>query len=363
MSLKVHNLRKSFGSTTVLNGIDLDVQQGELLVLLGASGCGKSTLLHCIAGLETIAAGKILIKENEIHNLPPADRNVAMVFQNYALYPTMTAARNITFALECEGVSKSDQRKALSRIAGLLKIQDLLDRKPRQLSGGQRQRVAIGRALVREPDIFLMDEPMSNLDAQLRLEMRGELRALHETLGATMIFVTHDQTEAMSLATRIAVMDKGQIHQIGTPYDLYYYPSSRFVAEFIGTPPINLVSGTLRHIDDLTIFQNDHLRLDLTSYRFSKPPQDGSKVIMGIRPESVIPTTPATLPGGETNLEMTIKDVEMTGGDVFVHLTKGDMRVTTRMPSSTNIRAGNQLDISFSLEAVSLFDPIRGIRL
>ena len=261
MSLSIHNLHKSFGQTPVLNGIEIDATQGEFLVLLGASGCGKSTLLHCIAGLEPITSGEIFIKEKAVQDLLPADRNVAMVFQNYALYPTMTVARNITFGLECSGASKAEQHDALQRVSGLLKIQDLLDRKPRQLSGGQRQRVAIGRSLVRNPDLFLMDEPMSNLDARLRLEMRSELRSLHASLGATMVFVTHDQTEAMSLATRVAVMDQGRIRQIGTPYDLYHTPNSLFVAEFIGTPGINLVLGTLHRHGDSVVFQKKNKKL------------------------------------------------------------------------------------------------------
>ncbi|SVD83022.1 uncharacterized protein METZ01_LOCUS435876, partial [marine metagenome] len=255
MSLVIHDLHKSFGQTSVLNGIEVNAKQGEFFALLGASGCGKSTLLHCIAGLDPIDKGEIFIKERPVQNLPPAERNVAMVFQNYALYPTMTVARNITFGLECSGASKSVQAEALARVSDLLKIQDLLDRKPRQLSGGQKQRIAIGRSLVRNPDLFLMDEPMSNLDTQLRLEMRGELRSLHEKLGTTMVFVTHDQTEAMSLASQIAVMEQGRILQVGTPYDLYHTPNSLFVAKFIGTPGINVLPGSLRQTDHTFVFE------------------------------------------------------------------------------------------------------------
>ena len=363
MSLSIHNLRKSFGQNPVLNGIEIDAAQGEFLVLLGASGCGKSTLLHCVAGLEPITSGEIFIKEKAVQDLPPADRNVAMVFQNYALYPTMTVARNITFGLECSGASKLEQRDALQRISRLLKIQDLLDRKPHQLSGGQRQRVAIGRSLVRDPDLFLMDEPMSNLDARLRLEMRGELRSLHATLGTTMVFVTHDQTEAMSLATRVAVMDQGRIRQVGTPYDLYHTPNSVFVAEFIGSPGINLVPGTLHRRGDSVFFRKDDLNLDLRSYQFTSVPQEGAAILLGIRPESLVPASlqPTSYP--PNSLEMTVADVEMTGGDLNVHLKMNNIDLTTRMTSSTRVRLGDQVKISLNLDAISLFDPVQGTRL
>jgi len=363
MSLSIHNLHKSFGQTTVLNGIEIDAAQGEFLVLLGASGCGKSTLLHCVAGLEPITSGEIFIKEKSVQDLLPADRNVAMVFQNYALYPTMTVARNITFGLECRGTSKSEQRDALQRVSSLLKIQDLLERKPRQLSGGQRQRVAIGRSLVRNPDLFLMDEPMSNLDARLRLEMRSELRSLHEALGATMVFVTHDQTEAMSLATRVAVMDQGQIRQIGTPYDLYHAPNSLFVAEFIGTPGINLVPGTLHRQGDSIVFQKNDLHLSLESYRFTSTPQEGTATLLGIRPESLVPASSQPASDSSNSLEMIVADVEMTGGDLHVHLKNNGIDLTTRMASSKRVRPGDKIDIYINLDAISLFDPTQGTRL
>ena len=298
-----------------------------------------------------------------MQDLLPADRNVAMVFQNYALYPTMTVARNITFGLECSGASKSEQRDALQRISSLLKIQDLLERKPRQLSGGQRQRVAIGRSLVRNPDLFLMDEPMSNLDARLRLEMRGELRSLHATLGATMVFVTHDQTEAMSLATRVAVMDQGRIHQIGTPYDLYHAPNSLFVAEFIGTPGINLVPGTLHHHGDSIVFQKNDLNLNLESYQFTSTPEEGTTTLLGIRPESLIPASSQSASDSLSSLEMIVADVEMTGGDLHVHLKKNGIDLTTRIASSKRVRPGDKIEIYINLDSISLFDPTQGTRL
>ena len=289
-----------------------------------------------------ITSGEIFIKEKAVQDLLPADRNVAMVFQNYALYPTMTVARNITFGLECSGVSKSEQRDALQRVSSLLKIQDLLERKPRQLSGGQRQRVAIGRSLVRNPDLFLMDEPMSNLDARLRLEMRSELRSLHASLGATMVFVTHDQTEAMSLATRVAVMDQGRIRQIGTPYDLYHTPNSLFVAEFIGTPGINLLLGTLHQHGDSVVFQKNDLNLSLQNYKFTSVPEEGAVTLLGIRPESLVPASLKPASSSCNSLEMIVADVEMTGGDLHVHLKKNGIDLTTRMASSKRVRPGDK---------------------
>jgi multiple sugar transport system ATP-binding protein len=363
MSLVIHDLHKSFGQTSVLNGIEINAKQGEFFALLGASGCGKSTLLHCIAGLDPIDKGEIFIKERLVQNLPPAERNVAMVFQNYALYPTMTVARNITFGLECSGASKSVQAEALARVSDLLKIQDLLDRKPRQLSGGQKQRIAIGRSLVRNPDLFLMDEPMSNLDTQLRLEMRGELRSLHEKLGTTMVFVTHDQTEAMSLASKIAIMEQGRILQVGTPYELYHAPSTLFVAKFIGTPGINIVEGSLRKHSNGFVFEHRGLTVDLQSYAFTNIPEDGQPCLLGIRPESLVTSILGIPIDTSHSFQMTVSDIEMTGGDLHISLKSDDICLTTRTASSAEIQLGEKIDIYLDTNRVSLFDTIQGIRL
>ena len=242
-TLKVSNLTKNFGNTQVLKQINLEVIDGEFIVLLGPSGCGKSTLLNMIAGLESVDEGEILIDEYVVNRIEPKDRNIAMVFQSYALYPAMTVRENVIFGLKQRKVSKDKIEKSLNNFSQMLQIDQLLDRKPAQLSGGQRQRVAMGRALVREPHIFLFDEPLSNLDAKLRVEMRHEINKLLERLGTTMIYVTHDQVEAMSLATRIAVMNEGIIQQIGTPQEIYDKPNSVFVADFIGSPAINLIHG------------------------------------------------------------------------------------------------------------------------
>ena len=243
--LKIVNATKSYGTVEVLHDINLSVEQGDLIVLVGPSGCGKSTLLNMIAGLEEVTSGEIFIRERLVNGVHPSRRNIAMVFQSYALYPNMTVAQNITFGLEMHGVPKPERNRALAEVAKLLQIEQLLKRRPSQLSGGQRQRVAMGRALVRKPDVFLFDEPLSNLDAKLRVDMRTEIKKLHQDLGATMIYVTHDQIEAMTLSTRIAVMHQGYLQQVGTPREIYDSPANLFVAGFMGSPSMNLLDARL----------------------------------------------------------------------------------------------------------------------
>ena len=240
-SIKIQQLTKSFGDTEVLKGIDLDIKDGEFLILVGPSGCGKSTLMNSIAGLEDVSSGDILIDGNNVTDLSPKERDIAMVFQSYALYPTMSVSRNISFGLEMRKVPKVEIEKTVADVSQLLQIEHLLDRKPSALSGGQRQRVAMGRALARNPRVFLFDEPLSNLDAKLRVEMRSEIKKLHKRLGTTIVYVTHDQVEAMTLADRIAVMKDGQVQQFGTPYEIYNNPANRFVADFMGSPPMNFI--------------------------------------------------------------------------------------------------------------------------
>src|SRR5471030_1713347 len=247
-ALTIANVRKTFGNIEILKGIDIEVEAGEFLILVGSSGCGKSTLLNMIAGLDVPTAGTIHIGERDVTNLPPKDRDIAMVFQSYALYPNMNVAQNIAFGLEMRKVPKKEREEAVQRVAKLLQIVPLLDRKPGQLSGGQRQRVAMGRALARNPKLFLFDEPLSNLDAKLRVEMRAEIKLLHQRTKTTTVYVTHDQVEAMTLGDRIAVMKEGVVLQFGTPDDIYARPATRFVAEFIGSPAMNMIpavrSGT-----------------------------------------------------------------------------------------------------------------------
>ena len=243
--LDIDNVTKSYGAVEVLHKVDIEVHEGEFLVLVGPSGCGKSTLLNMIAGLEGISSGEIRIKDRVMNGVHPSRRNIAMVFQSYALYPNMTVGQNITFGLEMHGTPKSEREKAMKDVAQLLQIEPLLDRKPGQLSGGQRQRVAMGRALVRNPDVFLFDEPLSNLDAKLRVDMRIEIKKLHQRLGTTIVYVTHDQIEAMTLSTRIAVMFDGYVQQLGTPKEIYDAPANLFVATFMGSPAMNVLPATL----------------------------------------------------------------------------------------------------------------------
>ena len=248
--LQLKSLRKAFDDVVILPGVDLEVRDGEFLVFVGPSGCGKSTLLRCIAGLEDITSGELYIGGELVNEVPPAKRGIAMVFQSYALYPHMTVAENMAFGLRLAGYSKDEMRTAVQRAAQVLQIEHLLERKPKALSGGQRQRVAIGRAIVRKPGVFLFDEPLSNLDAALRVQMRVELSRLHQELKTTMIYVTHDQVEAMTLAHRIVVLNAGRIEQVGTPMELYHRPVNRFVAGFIGSPKMNFIEGRLQSAND-----------------------------------------------------------------------------------------------------------------
>ncbi|NCW36971.1 MAG: ATP-binding cassette domain-containing protein, partial [Proteobacteria bacterium] len=271
-NLKINDINKNFGNTEVLKGINLDIKDGDFLVLLGPSGCGKSTLLNTIAGLESSNSGEILIDNYKVNDMEPSDRDIALVFQSYALYPAMTVKKNVTFGLEQRKTSKEKIAEALEKVSNLLKINELLERKPSQLSGGQRQRVAMGRALVRDPKVFLFDEPLSNLDAKLRVEMRREIKKLHQNLKTTVVYVTHDQTEAMSLGTNIAIMNHGVIQQCDTPKNIYNYPSNVFVADFIGSPSMNLINGKLITKENKAIFvpenSNNVTEISLEKYNF-----------------------------------------------------------------------------------------------
>jgi multiple sugar transport system ATP-binding protein len=271
-NLKINDINKNFGNTEVLKGINLDIKDGDFLVLLGPSGCGKSTLLNTIAGLESSNSGEIIIDNYKVNDMEPSDRDIALVFQSYALYPAMTVKKNVTFGLEQRKTSKEKIAEALEKVSNLLKINELLERKPSQLSGGQRQRVAMGRALVRDPKVFLFDEPLSNFDAKLRVEMRREIKKLHQNLKTTVVYVTHDQTEAMSLGTNIAIMNHGVIQQCDTPKNIYNYPSNVFVADFIGSPSMNLINGKLVTKENKKIFvpenSNNVTEISLEKYNF-----------------------------------------------------------------------------------------------
>lgn len=348
--VELNQVRKSFGSLEVIKGVDLLVEHGEFVVFVGPSGCGKSTLLRMVAGLENITAGRVEIGEEDVTDLEPYDRGIAMVFQSYALYPHMTVAENMGFALRLAGASKEERRQAVEKAADILKIEPLLDRKPAQLSGGQRQRVAIGRSIVREPKVFLFDEPLSNLDAELRVQMRIEIARLHQSLDATMIYVTHDQTEAMTLADRIVVLRDGKIEQVGQPTDLYDDPDNMFVAGFIGSPAMNFLDARVAgpgivHVGDLTI--------DLPELELPLP--QGAPLKLGVRPEHLC---------GETGLAITIKVevVEQLGSTAFVHTSLGaDLPILVEA-REIRPRPGDALEIRFDPQRLYLFDE-HGYRL
>ena len=286
-SVSIRKLSVRFGATEVIKDLDLDVIESEFLVLLGPSGCGKSTLLHSIAGLIDVSDGRIEIGGQDMTWVDPTDRRIGMVFQSYALYPTMTVERNMSFGLRISGTPKAEIERRVKRVAEMLHLAPLLQRKPAQLSGGQRQRVAIGRALVREAAVFLFDEPLSNLDAKLRAELRRELKLLHKHLRSTMIYVTHDQVEAMTLATRIVVMYAGKIQQIGAPAEVYEKPENLFVAGFLGAPAMNFLHGTLKVAADSIRFESVGMTFDVSAYAFRTPPSNGQAVVLGIRPENL----------------------------------------------------------------------------
>ncbi len=358
MSLKLADLTKRFGPVEVLHGIDLEIGTGEFLVLLGESGCGKSTLLNCIAGLEELTAGTIEINGRDVTQSEPSERDVAMVFQSYALYPTMNVARNISFGLECQGVGRAERRLAVERVSALLRISELLDRKPSQLSGGQRQRVAIGRALVRDPVLFLLDEPMSNLDAKLRNQMRQELRELHRNLGTTFILVTHDQIEAMSMATLVAVMDRGRIQQFGTPYDIYYKPRNRFVAEFVGLNKMGFLNCRIVYSNGVPAILVGGQSAEIAHYEFGNcKPADGQPVVLGIRPENIYRSRDRLEGHAFLQAEVEVLRSDLTGSDVQFWFEFEGQTIACRARSTRAPRIGDRTVVYFDLQNASLFDP------
>lgn len=319
VSVKLEGLTKYFGSVRAIEDVNLDVSNGEFLTLLGPSGCGKTTTLRCIAGLETPTSGNIYFDDKIVNDLPPRERNVAMVFQSYALYPHMTVYDNIAFPLKIRKAPRDEVDRKVKEVAELLQIESLLSRKPDELSGGERQRVALGRALVRKPTVFLMDEPLSNLDAKLRIYMRAELKALHRSLGITTIYVTHDQVEAMTMADRIAIFNEGKLQQIGTPEELYGKPINIFVAGFIGSPPMNMIEGTLKENKGRIRLEAEDLLLDLTEFREVLQPYVGKDLVMGIRPQDIA-IYDGPIEGGT---EARVYVVEPLGGEAIVDLHVG----------------------------------------
>ena len=349
-ALEITSIRKNYGDVETLKGIDISLESGEFLVLLGSSGCGKSTLLNIIAGLAEATSGDIRIGDRSVLGVHPKDRDIAMVFQSYALYPNLTVHRNIGFGLEMRKVPAAERDRAVREAAKLLQIEPLLDRKPSQLSGGQRQRVAIGRALVRKPNVFLFDEPLSNLDAKLRMEMRTELKRLHQMLKTTVVYVTHDQIEAMTLATRIAVMKDGRIEQLGTPDEIYNRPQTLYVATFVGAPPMNLLDATA----DKGALSIDGTSIVLPLPESARPVVAGQKLVVGIRPE-------ALHLDNEGPLEVMCEVAELTGPELIVTGRVGSQKVMACLPPRTAISAGQTFRLGFNGDVLRVFDRATGL--
>ena len=349
-------IKKSFGELQVIHGVDCRIADGEFIVILGPSGCGKSTLLRIVAGLESQSAGDIVIDGKVVNAVEPKDRNIAMVFQNYALYPHMSVYDNMAYGLRVRGMEKSEIDARVRKAAGILELSDFLARKPRQLSGGQRQRVAMGRAIVREPAVFLFDEPLSNLDAKLRVQMRLEIKKLHQTIRTTSIYVTHDQVEAMTLADRLVVMNAGRAEQIGTPIEVYAKPATTFVAGFIGSPAMNMLPARL---------SADGAAIDIDgggslSCDGALAPLGGRQVTLGLRPEHCM-----LAEGQAEALALKVEVVEALGADTLAYgrLGAGGRELTVRLPGSMTVAAGDGLAITVPPAHLHLFDPASGQRL
>jgi multiple sugar transport system ATP-binding protein len=355
-SVDIRRVRKRFGETEVLHGVDIAIRHGEFVVLVGPSGCGKSTLLRMIAGLESITEGEIAIDGRVVNGVPPKQRDVAMVFQNYALYPHMSVYDNMAFSLKLRRMDKAEVDRLVQRAAGILGLTALLQRYPRQLSGGQRQRVAMGRAIVRDPQLFLFDEPLSNLDAKLRVQMRTEIKALHQQLKSTSVYVTHDQVEAMTMADRIVVMHDGIVEQIGAPLELYDNPVNTFVASFIGSPAMNLLRGTVIRdgAGGPAVATGDGMLLPVPP---SAPVREGAPVIYGVRPEHL-----ELSPNG-VGLPVEVNVVEPTGADTVVFGRMGAAEICAEFTERHAFTPGQQIRLLPHMDAVHLFDEASGRRL
>jgi multiple sugar transport system ATP-binding protein len=352
------DVSKNFGRVQAVKDFSLEVDDREFLVLLGPSGCGKSTTLRMIAGLEEVTKGRIYIGDVLVNDLPPRDRDIAMVFQDYALYPHMTVYQNMAFGLKLRKRPKDEIERRVKEAAEILGIQDLLDRKPRELSGGQRQRVAVGRAIVRKPSVFLFDEPLSNLDAKLRVQMRGELSKLHNQLQTTIIYVTHDQVEAMTMGTKIVIMKDGEIQQVGGPMEVYNYPENLFVAGFIGSPAMNFIPATIVQLED-------GLGLDAASFTLLLPPNKAEylqglkdrRVIVGIRPEHMEEKPFATRIRKGSIIEGIVEVVEPLGAEVLVSVNCGGHNIMARIDPQTQARPNEKIELVVDTDRIHLFDP------
>ncbi|WP_350333649.1 ABC transporter ATP-binding protein [Coralliovum pocilloporae] len=366
-SLTIKNAVKRYGSVEVLKNVSIDLKDGEFLVLLGASGCGKSTLLNMIAGLESVTEGEIMIGDRVINDVHPKDRDIAMVFQSYALYPNMTVAKNIAFGLEMRGVPKAERQQAVQSVASMLQIDHLLNRKPAQLSGGQRQRVAMGRALVRRPEVFLFDEPLSNLDAKLRLEMRTEIKRLHKELNATMVYVTHDQIEALTLADRIAILRDGHVQQLASPSEIYNSPANMFVAGLVGSPPMNFIPARIRQTEhelfaDVDMGEGQTLSLSLARNGADVSTYINQEVVVGLRPEMITYTGRGDA-AGEQGVDCEVNVVEPTGADTLCFLKWGEQNVIARVNSAIEPMSGDMLRFTIDMKRATLFDPASQTRI
>ncbi|MBX2853630.1 MAG: sn-glycerol-3-phosphate ABC transporter ATP-binding protein UgpC [Rhodobacteraceae bacterium] len=352
-TVEYRNISKSFGSVEIMRDLSLSIAEGEFAVLLGASGCGKTTLLRMTAGLETISGGELLIGGALMNEVHPRDRNIAMVFQNYALYPTMKVFDNIAFSLEIKKLPKEEIRRRVEEAAAMLNLSDYLHRYPRELSGGQRQRVAMGRAMVRDAQVFLFDEPLSNLDAKLRAHMRFEIRQLHNQVGATTIYVTHDQIEAMTMADKIVLMKGGEIEQVGAPDELYDRPVSRFAADFIGSPTMNFIEGEVVANGAAPAFAAAGIKLDLPEALSAQP---GQKVTCGVRPADLVLS-------GSGDIEGELVLAEKTGADLNLHLTVGGADFVATAPRGVEVKPGTAVRLAIAQEKMHLFDAETGRRL
>ena len=362
--VELNQVTKQFGTVNVVNEFSLEIQNQEFLVLLGPSGCGKTTTLRMVAGLEEPTTGGITIGDTDVTHLAPKDRDIAMVFQNYALYPHMSVYENMAFGLKMRRTPRPEIDRRVTGVAQILGLGELLNRKPKELSGGQRQRVALGRAIVREPKVFLMDEPLSNLDAKLRTQTRVELKRLHQQLGATIVYVTHDQTEAMTLGTRIVVMRDGVIQQVDTPDGIYNRPVNTFVATFVGTPPMNLIHGTVSRSGDVTKFNVEGQRIECpVPLVTALSALNDSRVILGFRPEDVSILEDEIVPEGHVSLRATVRVVEPLGHETMIYCEVGDASVVVRADNSWQGKAGDLLLLGLDSARIHAFDPSTEVAL
>ncbi len=349
------------GNVVAVNDANLEIQDREFVVLVGPSGCGKSTTLRMVAGLEEISKGSIYIDGKKVNDVPPKDRDIAMVFQNYALYPHMTVYKNMAFGLKLRKYPKAEIHKRVTEAAEILGIQSLLERKPKALSGGQRQRVAVGRAIVRKPKAFLFDEPLSNLDAKMRVQMRTEISKLHTRLSSTMIYVTHDQVEAMTMGDRIVVMKDGFIQQVATPMDLYDHPANQFVAGFIGSPPMNFFEGVVEQKNNNIFFNEGNFSIRVDEAHSAKMSAHvGHSVVFGIRPEDILDTLYATNPNPEHQLKARVEVVEPMGSEVYLYLNTGKHVFIARVGAQAKTSVNQDLSLVFNMKKTHFFNQKTG---